>query len=125
MNHPQVLIDPDSELYCDEKIAPLVHLARQMGLETTGSCQGYPFDAVESVDGSELTKEIFAPAYITFATIPDGLEFLSQTASLTNYIVGDLVGLFVIRPLVGTSPTSKVVWNPIHTDLLLNAWLKK
>jgi hypothetical protein len=106
--HPQVVIGEDGTT-ADERIAPLVVLARRHGLNTHGSCQG----------GGEGD---YALAYLVFYTAPDALEFLLQTAHAMDYQIGDQVALVVHRPLSGDSPGAKVIWHPDLTPQLYAAW---
>jgi hypothetical protein len=112
--HPQTPIG--GELTADAEIAPLVILAREHGCETTGSCQGH---GPTHKDGLSPL-----PAYITFKTASEALEWLKQTAHLLDYVVGDKVALSVQRPLYDPAePAAKVFWDPAFTPNLISAWL--
>lgn len=106
--HPQLVIDPDGTT-ADEKIAPLVKMVREHGLNTHGSCQG----------GGEGD---YALAYIVFHTATDALEFLLHSANLLNYQVGDRIAVTVHRPLGGLEPGGKALWHPALTPELTAAW---
>lgn len=115
--HPQVLIDPDGST-ADELIAPLVTCARRHGLAVHASSQG---------DVTNATAEQGYPrlAFLDFLTAAEALEFLLQSAHSLDYQVGDQLGLFVHRPLVGTTPGAKVIWHPDYTHTLVNAWTSR
>jgi hypothetical protein len=112
--HPQTPIGGD--LTADAQIAPLVILAQEHGVITTGSCQG---DIEPNLDGT------LALAYITFKTASDALEWLKQSAHLLDYVVGDKLALSITRPLYDANePGGKVMWSPAFTPHLTQAWVQ-
>lgn len=108
VQHPQIEIEDG--IWVDEKIAPIVALARKQGMVTRWSCQG----------GDDPP---FALAYITFPDLLDGVEFLSQTSHYMSHTVGDRIALGIHRAMgPGEGPGAKVTWHPRDTDEILRAW---
>lgn len=115
MTIPQTVIDPEKGITADELIAPLVLLVEKYGITVRNSSQG-----IDSQDA-----EILKPAFLTFPDRLDGLEFITQTAHLSDYRVGEHLSLSIHRPLgPDEGPNAMVRFLPEAIPYLILLWTK-
>lgn len=115
MSIPQTVIDSDAGRTADELIAPLVLLVEKYGIAVRTSSQGVHGEGRDEV----------VPAFLSFPDAQDGLEFLLQTAHMSEYKIGEHLSLSIHRPLgPHEGPNAIVRFLPEAIPWLILLWSK-
>lgn len=106
---PKIAVDPDGKELVDERMVPVLLLAREHGLHPSDPDPGDP--------------EEHSPAQLVFPTPAEALEFLTTTQHYASYELGDHIMLSIL-PLEEKAeiPKAKVNWLPNLTHYINEAW---
>lgn len=106
MTEPPGILSDNTAI--DVELALLVSMCRQHGL------------IIEKGVGGNSHN----PAHLVFASTPDALEFMEQTAHLSGYRFGTNIALTMLPP-TGGRPRAQVSWLPDYTPVITQTWRGK